>query len=165
VRPHPVVVEPPVCDGFPGVVQRQEPVLVQAFLAELAVERFDVSVLHGASRGDEVQRHLILIGPLVQHLRRELGAMIDDDPLRQTVLQPQLFQHAHHAQCQQRGVRLNDEGSSSADLSLQKTRLTATHPLSTTVVLSNRGPFLGGHSVLCGKMGSGHLFNLIERSR
>jgi len=73
--PHPVVIEPPVFDGFPRIVQGQEPVLVQALLTEFAVERFNIAVLHGPARGDEVQRHLILIRPLVQRLRRELSAV------------------------------------------------------------------------------------------
>ena len=33
----------PVFDGLPGIVEGQEPLLVQAFLAELAVERFRCS--------------------------------------------------------------------------------------------------------------------------
>src|SRR5882672_12856672 len=40
-----VVVPPPVLDGRPGVDQVPEPVLVEAFLAEAAVETFDVGVL------------------------------------------------------------------------------------------------------------------------
>ena|SRR5579884_238393 len=42
----------------------------------LPLERFDMAVLHGPTRGNEVQRHLVLIGPLAQHLRRELGTVI-----------------------------------------------------------------------------------------
>jgi len=37
MRPHPVVIQPPVFDGLPRVVQRGEPVLVQALLAEFAI--------------------------------------------------------------------------------------------------------------------------------
>src|SRR5271169_2404822 len=75
---YPVVIDPPVFDGLAGVVQSQEPVLVQAFLAELAMERLDVAVLHGTARRDEMQRDLVFVSPLIQRLGGELGAMVDD---------------------------------------------------------------------------------------
>ncbi len=43
-----------------------------------------------------MQRHSVFISPLVQRLRRELGAMVDDDPLRQTALLPLSFQYTEH---------------------------------------------------------------------
>jgi len=76
-------------------------VFVQALFAEFAVERFDVAVLHRAARGDEVQRHLVFVSPLVQRFRGELRAMINDDPLRQPTFQPQPVQNADDTQRRQ----------------------------------------------------------------
>ena len=48
MRPHLVVIEPPCGDFCTGLVQRLEPVLVQALVAEPTVEALDVAVLHGS---------------------------------------------------------------------------------------------------------------------
>lgn len=53
VRPDLVVVASPLSDHGAGLRQRREPVLVEAFVAELAVEAFDVTVLHGSARFDQ----------------------------------------------------------------------------------------------------------------
>lgn len=45
-----VVVSTPILHFLAGVVKRQEPVLVQALRAELAVERLDVGVVRGFAR-------------------------------------------------------------------------------------------------------------------
>ncbi len=50
VRPDLVVVLPSGSDGGPGLRQRLEPMLVQAFLPELAVKALDVAVLHWPTR-------------------------------------------------------------------------------------------------------------------
>src|SRR5579884_4328423 len=81
---HLVVIDSPLFDGFPGIVQRQEPVQVQAFLAELAVEAFNIAILHRPSRRDEGQLDLIVVSPLGERFRCELSAIVDDDPLRKT---------------------------------------------------------------------------------
>jgi hypothetical protein len=41
---HVVVIESPRFDGVSRIVQREKPVLVEAFLAELAMEALDVAV-------------------------------------------------------------------------------------------------------------------------
>src|ERR1700676_2986110 len=65
VRAHRVVVHPPGLDHLACVSEIHEPVLVQAFIPELAVEAFDECILCGLATLDEVQRHLVLIGPLI----------------------------------------------------------------------------------------------------
>ena len=50
VRAHLVVVAPPAGNLLPGLVQCLEPLFVQAFVAELAVEALDVGVLRGLAR-------------------------------------------------------------------------------------------------------------------
>src|ERR1017187_6094949 len=97
VRAHPVVIDSPVFDGFPRIVQSEKPVLVEAFLAELAMEAFDVTVLHRPSWCDEVQCDLVLIGPLVQSLRGELGAVINDNPYWHAAMLPESDQHSYYA--------------------------------------------------------------------
>jgi len=79
---HPVVIDPPTFDGLSCVVQVQEPVLVQTFLAELSMEALDVPVFHRPAWRDEVQRDFVFIGPLVERLGSELRAIVDDDPHR-----------------------------------------------------------------------------------
>ena len=49
-----VIFLPPGFDEAAGFVEGGEPVFVEAFIAELAVEAFDESVLGGFARGDEV---------------------------------------------------------------------------------------------------------------
>lgn len=46
VGPDLVVVLAPECDGRPGLLQRLEPLLVEALVPEFAIEAFDVAVLH-----------------------------------------------------------------------------------------------------------------------
>ena len=45
MRPDFVVIASPEFDLLPGVVEIQEPVLIQAFIAETPIEALDVSVL------------------------------------------------------------------------------------------------------------------------
>jgi hypothetical protein len=53
VRPDLVVVLPPGSDDSSGLGQSLEPMLVQALIAELAVEALDVAVLHRPARFDQ----------------------------------------------------------------------------------------------------------------
>ena len=62
---------------------RFEAVHVQALVAQPAVETLDECVFHGLARPDEIQRDAALIGPFVQRLGHEFGAVIDGDGLRQ----------------------------------------------------------------------------------
>lgn len=70
---------------------------IQAFVAELAVETLQVSVLHRLARFDEIQRDVVLIGPGVKRLAGELGAVIQGDPLRDAMPQHHLRQAADDA--------------------------------------------------------------------
>src|ERR1035437_6656758 len=82
MRPDMIVVPLPVADLAPRVSQIQEPVLVQTLIPELAVEAFDVAILHRPARRDEVQLYSVLIRPPVQHLAGELRTVVDDHVLR-----------------------------------------------------------------------------------
>jgi hypothetical protein len=51
-----VVVPSPELDGLSGAGNIGEPVLIEAFVTQLAVEAFDVAVLRRLARSDEVKR-------------------------------------------------------------------------------------------------------------
>ena len=79
VRPHRVVVHSPGLDHLARISQIHEPVLVQAFVPELPVEAFDEHVLRRFASLDEVQRHLMLMGPLIHHAAGELRPVVHLD--------------------------------------------------------------------------------------
>ena len=58
-----IVVEAPLLDDLLGVSQATEPVLVEALVAQPAIEGFDVPVLDRSSRLDEVARDAVLLSP------------------------------------------------------------------------------------------------------
>ena len=60
MRPNLVVVASPVGDGLAGLLQSLEPVLVEALVAELAVEALDAAVLHELARLDQQMSHVML---------------------------------------------------------------------------------------------------------
>ena len=59
--PHEIVIVAPVFDHGSGLVQTGKPFGVQALVSQFAIERFDVAVLRGFARIDEVQLHFVLI--------------------------------------------------------------------------------------------------------
>jgi len=61
-----VVVLAPILQFFPGVCKAQEPVGVQAFNSEAAIEGFDEGVVGGLARPREVERYTALIDPKIQ---------------------------------------------------------------------------------------------------
>src|SRR5208283_4736466 len=102
-----VIVPPPLLDDLPGIADGNEPVLVQALVAELAVEALDIAVLHRFSRLDEVLLHPFGEAPLVQRTPGELRAVVGADLPWSSALADQPLQHPHHARSRQRGVHLN----------------------------------------------------------
>ncbi len=103
---------PPGLDHLPCVSKIHEPVLVQAFIPELPVEAFDQCVLRRLAALDEVQRHLILIRPLIHDPAGELCPVIHLDRYRCSASFPQRLQYPHHTQAGQRRVRLDSQGLS-----------------------------------------------------
>ena len=53
MRPSCIVLFPPGLDLEPCIGEREEPVLVQALISELAVETLDVAVLYRVTRPNE----------------------------------------------------------------------------------------------------------------
>ena len=58
-----VVMSTPAVQLFASIFQRQEPVGVHAFAAQLAVERLDERVVGGLSWAREIERHAPLVSP------------------------------------------------------------------------------------------------------
>jgi hypothetical protein len=67
-----------------SIGEGEEHLHVQALVAQLAVERFDIAVLDRLARADEVQMNTVLVGPVIQRLAGELAPVVDRDRLRRT---------------------------------------------------------------------------------
>jgi len=79
-----------------SVVEAEEPVVVQALIAELAVEALNVAVLDGFAGSDDVDLHAGLVGPGVQRLAGELRPVVADDELGSASGFEQASQNACH---------------------------------------------------------------------
>jgi len=66
VGPDLIVVLPPAFDFISGMVDIAPPVLVQALVADLAVEAFDVSILIGFTRLDKLMVDFPFLGPGIE---------------------------------------------------------------------------------------------------
>ena len=76
-----IVILPPCLDEMTGMGERQEPVLVEAFIAELAVEAFGVAVLCWLARSDVVPFDMVMMCPLQDSPAGEFRAVIADDAM------------------------------------------------------------------------------------
>ncbi|HXT17002.1 MAG TPA: hypothetical protein VN706_15280 [Gemmatimonadaceae bacterium] len=79
MRPSFVVLDAPRFDGALRIGQVHERALVEAFIAESAIEAFDVTVLARLAWANEVERDAAVVRPLVERLSRELRAIFADD--------------------------------------------------------------------------------------
>ena len=73
-----IVVVAPCRNQLAGMAQPGEEVLVQAFVAEPAVEALHEAVLHGLARRDVVPLDMALLLPLQDGVRGQLGAVVAD---------------------------------------------------------------------------------------
>src|SRR6184192_2790837 len=103
-----VEIDPPLLDDPACIVEVEEPVLVEALVAKLAVEAFDVGILDWLAGADEVQLHPDPVGPGVEGLPGELWAVVHHDELRETAHSCDQRELAADAQTADRGVQ--DEG-------------------------------------------------------
>src|SRR2546422_2428659 len=81
-------------------------------IAELPVEALDERVLRGLAALDEMQRHLVLIRPLIHDAAGELRSVVDLNRGWGSTSFSQPLQHPHHAQTRQRRVGLDPQGFS-----------------------------------------------------
>ena len=80
-----VVIPTPGLDLLCGVIQRQEPMLVQTLQTEPGIERLDKRVVRRLARTAEVQLHFVPVRPQVQILRDELRTVVHPDRPRATI--------------------------------------------------------------------------------
>ena len=73
MRPAGVVIDPPGLDDLAGIVEIEEPVLVEAFIPEPPVEAFDEGVLCWLARLDEVEPNY------GKEIRRVMAALKDGE--------------------------------------------------------------------------------------
>ena len=66
---------------------------VQTFVTESAVEAFDVGILHGFPRSNEVQLDATTVRPSIQFPGHKLAAIIDRDGSRHSTAKLQLIDH------------------------------------------------------------------------
>ncbi len=95
VRPYLVVVDPPARNLNTRLRQAPEPVLVQAFVAKLAVEALDVGILRGLAWLVEDVAHALGLGPGHEGSARELWPLVGSHGLRVAPEPRNLVEHAH----------------------------------------------------------------------
>jgi len=61
------------------MIQGMEPVFIQAFIPEFAIEAFDESILGGLAGLYQIQLHAMLIGPLIQCPAIKLWSLVRSD--------------------------------------------------------------------------------------
>lgn len=84
------------CDGVLRIRQAEELVQVEALIAQPAVDALDEGVLHRLARLDEAQHYPALVGPPVEGVLRQPGAVAEDNLGRGAALGRQPLQHPHH---------------------------------------------------------------------
>ena len=87
-----IVVLSPVLDFGGRVLQRFEPVHVQAFIAEPPVEGLDGGIVRRLSASAEVEDHVVRIRPEIHRGTDELGSIVALDPLRQSPIEPEALE-------------------------------------------------------------------------
>ena len=71
-----IVLLAPEADDLSGMSDVFEPVLVQAFVTQTAVETFDVAVLHGLAGIYEDMVYLLGIRPFIHRIAGELRTVV-----------------------------------------------------------------------------------------
>ena len=94
MRPFVIVFVTPKTDDRPRMRYVFEPVLVQAFVTQTAVETFDVAVLHGLAGIYEDMVYLLGIRPFIHRIAGELRTVVTEDFFGHPVEQDCLVQEA-----------------------------------------------------------------------
>ena len=79
MRPALILVPSPDLDLGAGIGQRQEPVGVQALVAQATIERFHERIVRWLAGLAEVERDAILLSPAIKRLRDKLRPIVDPD--------------------------------------------------------------------------------------
>ena len=96
VRADSVVVLPPGFDEMTSVVQCHEPVLVEAFVPELAVKTFGITVFGGFARGDVMPLNAVILRPLQYGTAGKLRTVVTDDTVGFAMLFDEPVEFPHH---------------------------------------------------------------------
>ena len=107
MRPFALVVDAPRLDRALRVVEADQPVLVQAFVAACAVEALDERILRRLPRIDEIQHHPVRVRPGIERRAGELGPVVADDRARIPAYLRDAIEHARHPLARQREVHLD----------------------------------------------------------
>src|SRR5438067_9551380 len=92
-----IVILPPSFDLSSCITQTGEPVRVQTFIPQPAVEAFYVRVLYGLSRLNKLQSHSAVFAPGRQCPTAKLRPVVQNDGFRQSALARNPIQHAAHS--------------------------------------------------------------------
>ena len=87
-----VVVPSPALYFVSGILKRHEPVHVQAFVPEAAVEGFDMRIVCWRTGTGVIELDLVEVRPGVQRTGDELRTVVNLDPLRQPAGSLDFFQ-------------------------------------------------------------------------
>ena len=79
MRPNGVVVESKCFNRTLGIREADEPTLVEAFVPQAAVEAFDEAVLYRLPRLDALQRHAVLVRPLIEGFAAKFRSVVTHD--------------------------------------------------------------------------------------
>src|SRR3712207_3416076 len=99
-----VVVEPPSLDHAARLGKAAEPALVEAFLAEAAVEALDRGVLHRLARVGEEQPHAMVVRPPVQLPATQLGSVVGHQHVGVAAFTGDVLEQADHPLARQREI-------------------------------------------------------------
>jgi|SRR5579875_408306 len=105
-----VVVHPPRLDDFSSFGERREVVLVEAFVAELAVETLDEGILSRFSRDDMMQPNAAIDCPSQHGEARELRAVVQNDRLRIAANRGNCIEDANDALAAERRIDFDGKG-------------------------------------------------------
>ena len=100
-----VVLTDPCTDYHPSVVEADEPMLVQAFVAQPTIEGFDVRVLVGLARFDQAQANAVTMRPGQHGPAGELLAIVGSDDRWPAAERADLVQQAHQVVTANRMLR------------------------------------------------------------
>lgn len=138
VRTHGVVVILPRGDDVSGIVQIREPVLVQAFGADLVVNALDVRVLGGLHGAAEGECHLTCVRPRIEGAHDRLGAAVIRDRVGHASQAGDIVEYAHDPCGGQR--RVEGEGETFPRAGVDQTELAKAATGRTLVADEAHGP-------------------------
>src|SRR5437899_731447 len=96
MRTDSIVVKPPGLDFDAGLLERQEEVLVQAFVATLAIKAFDEGILDWFARPNELQLDATPMRPFIDRSAAKLRAIVRYDGYRIAAIHRDLIESCRH---------------------------------------------------------------------